>query len=79
MAQVCGADWSPSGLLARVAADGAFHALIDTGAPPVIGRASVEVEDFENLWIHQIENATILLFLGQVWGRLFEASKQVNI
>ena len=30
--QVCGADWSPSGLLARVAADGAFHALIDTGA-----------------------------------------------
>lgn len=33
--QVCGADWSPSGLLARVAADGAFHALIDTGAERV--------------------------------------------
>eukprot|EP00434_Breviolum_minutum_P001419 symbB.v1.2.001248.t1/scaffold63.1/size477159/19 len=31
-AEVCGADWSPSGLLVRVAADGAFHALIDTGA-----------------------------------------------
>ena len=28
--QVCAADWSPSGLLSRVA-EGSFHALIDTG------------------------------------------------
>lgn len=30
-AEVCAADWSPSGLLSRVA-EGSFHALIDTGA-----------------------------------------------
>ena len=29
--QVCAADWSPSGLLSRVA-EGSFHALIDTGS-----------------------------------------------